>query len=703
MSGLAPIFKPIAKQKKGENFQPEEFAHMVEDIYGIKLHPWAAEDLAPRLEACGILTKINLLESGQAASYVYAEVEQSFDEVSEAAIRAVLRDFTEYATKMLSDHKITLSEQELEKVFLDHLVLTDFNSIRSRPQQLAAERKSERTLSLPKSKAVEDQENESAQLARLDVICASYILEAFTKNRDVYELLVKIASGALLAEVVLNVQSPSTGINLRALTVILDAPLVMSILDLRAPEATEYARAFANQLKSNGASLKIFNHSIDEIGYNLKSVVENVSNGGGHGATARRLRFEKNFRVYLTSIQQDIRSALDRFDIKPIESPSSAISLQELSKDEENEFGSMLGFYQNWQAQARDASSVAGTIRLRRKAHARLSSFQNALYIFVTENTRVADKSAKFAVTKKLIIENEVPPALSDRFLAGLLWVVFGGKTDELTHHRLLANCVAALEPRTDVTAKVQQFLSELDEQKAAHFRALMTDERAGQHLMQLTLGDALLVHTRDDASDLLIAIESQMEAKHRARFEESAAEIKAAADARIVEIEKEKAEEVAEAKSRLAQMERAGLQADMELQSLRDRQTEEQERRKQVEESAMNGKRALLSAAVKAAIRSAGRTRILIYLAFFALMIFIAIAPIFADTNKLKWMATLVAVITIIVTATGFWELPRILFERVVASRQSAVFNEKIAEYALQGHEDLFVIDWNSGEVVPK
>ena len=85
------------------------------------------------------------------------------------------------------------------------------------------------------------------------------------------------------------------------------------------------------------------------------------------------------------------------------------------------------------------------------------------------------------------------------------------GKAEELTQYRLLANCTAALEPRNDVVAKMYRFLSQLDERKAQQFRALMTGERAGQHLMQLTLGDSILITSTSDAEHILEQVEASL------------------------------------------------------------------------------------------------------------------------------------------------------------------------------------------------
>ncbi|MDZ5777306.1 hypothetical protein U4I94_23070, partial [Stenotrophomonas maltophilia] len=197
-------------------------------------------------------------------------------------------------------------------------------------------------LTLRKSEGGQD-DSAVAKRNQLLTVCASYILNMFESKRDTYDLIVRLAHGALLAEVVLNVKDPGSKSDLRRLTVVLDAPLVMSILDVRNKESTSYARAFLDDLKAKQATVKIFSHSIEEIEYNIKSVVDHVARGQGHGATASRLCSDHSFRVYVDSLRSDIRSAVERFGIKVVDSPDTKQAYEIFSREAEGAFASDLG------------------------------------------------------------------------------------------------------------------------------------------------------------------------------------------------------------------------------------------------------------------------------------------------------------------------------------------------------------------------
>lgn len=63
LSALAPIFKPIAKTREGAVFDPNDFAKIVAKVFGIQVHPWVVEELAPRLERAALLKKVATSET----------------------------------------------------------------------------------------------------------------------------------------------------------------------------------------------------------------------------------------------------------------------------------------------------------------------------------------------------------------------------------------------------------------------------------------------------------------------------------------------------------------------------------------------------------------------------------------------------------------------------------------------------------------
>jgi hypothetical protein len=514
LSGLVPIFIPIAKRNTGKRFDAKEFSTQVGELYGIGISPWAVDDLSPRLEKAGLLYKQPI--TGSSYEYYYAEVQGEFTEVSEHDIKDVVGRFIEFATPILQGNGLNVEHHALERAFFDELTQIDFHTIVSKPDK---PEHSARTLGLPRTADQVAADAAASNQARLDVLCAAFVIAMKQKDRRVFDLIVKIAAGALVVQVVLNMQDPGPTVSLAGLRVLLDAPILMSMLDLGDEKQHEYALQLKVQLTEHGAHLEVFQHSVDEIRDNLRASVSASESGTGYGATVRRLRGGM-YRAYVASVRADLEGTIARAGVRIVDPVARTSAFQHFTQQDEDGVYGMLGHFINPLAQQRDAASIAAIMRMRQGKHARMGQFHLAHSLFVTENPHVAERGMKYALMRKLIRPNEVPPAVTDRFLAGMLWVIFGGKADELTEYRLLASCSAALEARNDVSQKVHQFLNQIDARKAEHFRALMTTERSAQYLMELTLGDSALIHSTDDADRLLLRLDEE----YRRQYKEESA-----------------------------------------------------------------------------------------------------------------------------------------------------------------------------------
>ena len=117
-----------------------------------------------------------------------------------------------------------------------------------------------------------------------------------------------------------------------------------------------------------------------------------------------------------------------------------------------------------------------------------------AQILFVTRNGRLARLSRQFLLRSGLMSREYLPPCITDRYLAGLLWITQGGGGSHLSRERLISNCTAAISPRRDVVTKVHRFLENLSQVRADRFDALMTNERAEHFLMDRTIGDVTLI-----------------------------------------------------------------------------------------------------------------------------------------------------------------------------------------------------------------
>lgn len=512
ISGLIPIFRPLVKEREGSQFDPAEFSDALARTYGISINPWATEELAPRLERAGLLIKNQISE--KYITYRYATIEQKFGEISETEIRFLLDDFLSFTEKGMSRLGTKIDDKKnLENAFLDHLITTNFYHIQQKPDRTKEDKKSANTLSIPKNEEQIKWEEELSYEGTLDVLIASYIYHIQETNSALYELLVKIANGALIAEVVLNFQKPDAGVSLEGLTVILDAPFIMASLDLCEEESYQYAKELIEKLIEHKATVATLAHYCEEIKENLDSAIERYERGERDKATDRRLA-DKTFMAYACEVRIKPREAVSEQSIKVIDYNPTEASYQFFSDSYEKDYFHALGTYHNRKAQLRDASSLSTTIRLRRGKVVTLSDIGKCGYLFVTNNPWIPERTIKYLAKKNLYNNGDVPPVISDRYLAGLIWVLYGGSAGDIGRLRLLANCAQALEARADVINKVHGFLQRANTANATRFLAAMTNERASHHLMQLSFGESRLV-TEKNYADIFQEIERDLESKH--------------------------------------------------------------------------------------------------------------------------------------------------------------------------------------------
>jgi hypothetical protein len=514
LGGITSIFKPIAKIKAGKVFDPQEFCKIVDDLYGLRIHPWTAEDLVPRLEQNGLLIQ-HKVDSG-IDEFLYAEIDEEFADITDKDIDLLTSSFVEFCQPILKQHGLKIDSIELTAGLLEHLTDLNFMSATINPKEASA---SNNTLKLNKNTNEFDPTSSESlkESFRLNTLCASFVLYTYNTNQRLYDLIVNIVSGAIVAEMVLNFQQPDTNANLSQVTFVLDTPLLMAYMDLTSEKEHLFAKTLADDMISKGAKLAVFEHSIDELTDNLKAVKKQHAEKTSFGETARRLT-QRNFISYFDQIRQNPHIMLKKLDMKILSDINSTVSRKHFSSEDEESLYGDLGTYNNENAQKRDASSISQIMRHRNGLVTKQSEFYRCRYIFVTENSRVVRVAKNFMEERKILEVDNFPPAVTCRYISGLLWIFFGGKGQELPKQLLLANCSKALSPKNDIVQRMHKFLEELSPNQADLFDAIMSEERAGQYLMQNSLGDASLL-TQENSLEILEKLKSSLNEKHEAEI----------------------------------------------------------------------------------------------------------------------------------------------------------------------------------------
>ncbi|WP_065759557.1 hypothetical protein [Pseudomonas defluvii] len=484
------------------------------------------------MEKANIISKTSSNRSG--AMYKYNEkTDDGLTTTTESDIEEILEDFIGYSKTVIEKSRIEMPEELLRKHFFNQIATADFQISLLRPSN-----NNPRSSRLLQLRPTENDENEDisngdynslsgrpsqAQVEQMKIISAAYVMHTSVDKKHFYNQLINIASGAILAEYILNLREPNSSFTLQSLRLYLDAPLVMSYLDLNEELVSAHTKLLIDSLREKGASLYIFKPHVDELRDNLRSAT--TQDGTGiRRATHRRMgsaAFRSQVQLILTDVEGYLKSR--QIYVIPVSKNVSYFSeeqVENLTRD--------LGSYA-LHARQRDAEAVAGVMRLRAGKINSRNYFHECQHIFVTENVKVASVSFDFTIANLAYKENYTPPAVTGRYMAGLIFVLYGSAAStELTHQKLLANCASALEPNHFLLSKVTNFLKEASGDKADSFVEMMTSLRSSQHRAIYLLNQTPVIDNLADAERAFVDFETEirdsMALEHIAKEEEQAA-----------------------------------------------------------------------------------------------------------------------------------------------------------------------------------
>jgi len=166
--------------------------------------------------------------------------------------------------------------------------------------------------------------------------------------------------------------------------------------------------------------------------------------------------------------------------------------------DIQSELTRRMAHWPNDEARTHDERSVWAMLRIR-DANTLCTRICDSRAVFITRNTALA-RAANDAWRTWLVgaakqsvnaADRWAPVALSDKQLAGYLWLRSGEGNAQMSRARLLAHCSAAIRPRPDVKTRAYNLALDLHgKSEADHIAALLEDREGERALMRATRAD---------------------------------------------------------------------------------------------------------------------------------------------------------------------------------------------------------------------
>jgi hypothetical protein len=493
MQALTPFFAPVCSALAGQMFDAAKFCDEVAARYGLRIPRLAALGLSEQLEREGLLESV----SGKASKTVYQYVASAPalpDEavpVTEAEIDKVLAEFVQVCRQddLLSGEQ----DQVLHEAFLERLLNTDSMRLLSRREASAATKRGAGTLTL---KAAATQPEDQREL-RLDFHVSQFLVDLRTERPALFDRVSDIAFANMAAEALACFsEAPSNGSPLDSLAIYLDSPLLLDVLGVNADYA-DYGNELLDLIKQSGATAAVFDDAVNEaesvIAAQNAALRSGISQRGAHWGTSAKPHILAALMNNVAERAQSKGITIHRDpEIDLIKKARGAVG------DIQAEMTKRMAGWPTQEARQHDERSVWSMLRIR-DASSMCPKIQDSKAVFIARNTslvRIANDCWRLWLQNGVrhsrhVIERWAPVAMSDKQLAGYLWLRQGSGNGQMSKARLLAHCSAAIRPRPDVKARAYNLILDLEGKDAAeHIAALLEDREGERALMRATRGD---------------------------------------------------------------------------------------------------------------------------------------------------------------------------------------------------------------------
>ena len=338
------------------------------------------------------------------------------------------------------------------------------------------------------------------------IIC-SFIKKTYESEPELLGFIVNIAIGSLMASSILFQEYTNVIRKLKGVCIYLDTRIIFRILGIEGDERLEIYDEFLKMLLKEGACLKIFRHTYEEMSYIIEDSlgwVENNSYDPSLASVVTKFFVQKGYkRLDVQRFKNKIESTLKRYSIeeRDIVVKPTGQELVKYQEDEEKLTELIVSEYTKRNplfkqsgkeiALRRDTDSISSIYLLRKGKNAK--SLKDAGHLFLTTNSTLAIVSRKYECKISSSLHN-IPVCLTDIFLGTIIWLQSPAKIFEINRRKIIADCYAALRPSTELIKKYVIEVDKLKKEKDIDedlYYLLRRDTLAFKLLEEKTLGDS--------------------------------------------------------------------------------------------------------------------------------------------------------------------------------------------------------------------
>ena len=308
---------------------------------------------------------------------------------------------------------------------------------------------------------------------RLQFFIAKFIENQYNNQTKEFKLLINIIEGLLLANVIYLQVTPDNTTNLNKLNCYFDTPFLLRILGFKEKEDNESAVELIDLLKKQGATIKCFTHSFNEVQSILRNYIDNRKIGIINPTkTLESLDIEEYNITELNELYMNLEDIFKEKGILIEDKPKYEKIKYNKSKyedqiDEKKLKEIIIDRYNNKDIKDiivdNDIDSISAIMRLREGK--KIQKFEECNAIFVTSNHDLR------TATKQLLKINErieISPVISDVDLTAIMWLRSLKDNPTLPKDKLIENARALLKPTPNIIEEFNKCLDKIKKVKYA-------------------------------------------------------------------------------------------------------------------------------------------------------------------------------------------------------------------------------------------
>src|SRR6187455_2241020 len=267
LGALIPFFEPVLAVMNGKIFDPRLLATGVQKLYRWRINRDIAEQFIPHLVRKNYLKRRE--GTGKNAVYVVnfeaPNDDAQLSEISEV-LKLIIDEFEKFPPRVTDLLNYRRSRDELTDILTRFLVSMDAYGEQAFTLQVAR-------LGTDEQKIINQLEEGGRALSSDDrYMCARFVKQICTERPSFVPHLARLASIALLTEVVEDFVKPVQPTSKVDLTVVVDAPVALDYLGCSGKDLQEDVRSIVDALRGIGCNIVVFPDTCTEIQSNLASM-----------------------------------------------------------------------------------------------------------------------------------------------------------------------------------------------------------------------------------------------------------------------------------------------------------------------------------------------------------------------------------------------------------------------------------------------